>query len=82
MREREDTIVLNTVVHDGFYGVEVAETPEQVTVSLELLAQPTYGLKIVRDRIVVAGQLFYQITGLNADRTALTAQLVEDRRHD
>lgn len=77
-----DMIVINTVVHDGFYGIEVAEAPEEAEVSLELLAEATYGLTVIRDRIVIAGQVFYQITGLNPQRTALTVRLVEDRRHD
>lgn len=45
--EETGGIVLNTITHDGFHGIEVVEVPEETTVSLELLAQPTYGLKEV-----------------------------------
>jgi hypothetical protein len=65
--------------HDG--SVEVLEAPQESLVSLGFLHQRDDGVTSVDgDRLTLAGQVVYQVTGWEPASAALRVRLVEDLR--
>lgn len=62
-------------------GVRVVEAAERIRISLAALAASCeHALQVRGDRLTIADQVVYQVTGWEPSAAALTAVLVEDLR--
>jgi hypothetical protein len=66
-------------------GVTVVKAPQEAIISLEMLTKgafphSVYGIRVDADRITIAEQVVYLVTGYDARQAALICQLIEDRR--
>lgn len=62
-------------------GVRIDRADETSAISLELLADScSHLMRVEGDRITVADQVVYQVTGYSFENKALLVRLVEDHR--
>ncbi|MFD9949833.1 hypothetical protein ACFWYW_55810 [Nonomuraea sp. NPDC059023] len=62
-------------------GVRVDRADETSAISLVVLAQTcSHFIRVEDDRITIADQVVYQVTGYSFENKALLVRLVEDRR--